>query len=188
MVGRCADNNLELNMSKTKEMIVDFRRKKTPIRPHSLNGVEVEQVESFKFLGTISSDPSWDKNTLCIIKKAQQPQQPQQRLYFLRQLRRLALHSFSITLVWLRRPGETAARSHCEGRIQNLWERVAILESIYHARCACKSRTIARDTTHPANHCMGYNPPSQPLQGIQPTQPTTSLSFFPLVNLQKHQD
>ena len=57
MVGWYADNNLELNVSKTKEMIVDFRRKKTPIRPLSPNGVEFEQVESFRFLGTtISSD------------------------------------------------------------------------------------------------------------------------------------
>ena len=47
MFGWCADNNLELNVSKTEEMIVDFRRKKTPIRPLSLNGVEVKQVESF---------------------------------------------------------------------------------------------------------------------------------------------
>ena len=52
MVGWCADNNLKLNVSKTKEMIVDFRKKKTPIHPLSINGVEVEQVESFRFLGT----------------------------------------------------------------------------------------------------------------------------------------
>ena len=59
MVGWCAENNLEFNMSKTKEMIVDLCRKKTPIRPLSLNGVEVEQVEYFRFLGTtISSDLS----------------------------------------------------------------------------------------------------------------------------------
>ena len=67
IVGWFAGNNLELNVSKTKEIVVDFRRKKTPIRPLSLNGVEVEQVESFRFLG--SSDLSWSKNTLRIIKK-----------------------------------------------------------------------------------------------------------------------
>ena len=70
MLGWCTDNNLELNVSKSKEMIVDFRRKKTPIRPLSLNGVEIEQVESFRFLRTtISSDLSWGKNTLCITKR-----------------------------------------------------------------------------------------------------------------------
>ena len=96
MVSWSADNNLELNVSKTKEMIVDFRRKKTPIRPLSLNGVEVEEVESFRFLGTIiSSDLSWGKNTLCITKQAKQ------RMYF-------------------RSSGDSALR------IQNHWERVAI--------------------------------------------------------------
>ena len=44
MVGWCADNNRQLNVSKTKEMIVDFRRKKTSVRSLSLNGVAVEQV------------------------------------------------------------------------------------------------------------------------------------------------
>ena len=93
MVGWCTDNNLELNVSKTKEVIVDFRRKKTHIRPLSLYGVEVEQVESSRFLGTtISSDLSWDKNTLCITKKAQQ------RLYFLRQLRRFGIAQEIMTL------------------------------------------------------------------------------------------
>ena len=70
IVGWCADNNLELNVSKIKEMIVDFRRKTSPIRL-SLNEVEVEQVESFRFLGTtISSDLSWGNcaSQLCITK------------------------------------------------------------------------------------------------------------------------
>ena len=70
MVGWCVDNNLELNLSKTKEIIVDFRRKKTPIRSLSFHCVEVKQAEPFRFLRTtISGDLSWSKNTLCITKK-----------------------------------------------------------------------------------------------------------------------
>ena len=33
MVGWCTDNNLELNVLKTKQMIIDFRSKKTTMRP-----------------------------------------------------------------------------------------------------------------------------------------------------------
>ena len=38
-------------MSKTKEMIVDYRKTMAEHAPIHINGVEVERVESFKFLG-----------------------------------------------------------------------------------------------------------------------------------------
>ncbi|KAI0243339.1 Solute carrier family 23 member 1 [Lamellibrachia satsuma] len=76
MIGWCAYNKVELNDSHPK----------TPLRPLSLNGAEIEQIESFRFLGTkISRDPSCGKNTVCITRKAQQ------RLNFLRQLRRFGI-------------------------------------------------------------------------------------------------
>ena len=56
----CSENNLELNVSKTKEIVVDFRRKTTLISPLTINGSKVEVVDTFKFLGIhISSDLSW---------------------------------------------------------------------------------------------------------------------------------
>ena len=45
----CQDNNLSLNVSKTKEMIVDYRKRRTEHAPLN-DGTVVEQVESFKFL------------------------------------------------------------------------------------------------------------------------------------------
>ncbi len=76
----CSFNNLELNKLKTMEMIVDFR--KTP----PLCNSTVTAVESFRFLGTpISQDLKWDNHIESMVKKAQQ------RLYFLRQLRKFNL-------------------------------------------------------------------------------------------------
>lgn len=37
LVGWCSENNLELNVSLTKELVVNFRRKKTPIEPFIIN-------------------------------------------------------------------------------------------------------------------------------------------------------
>ena len=45
------DNNLSLNVNKTKEMIVDYRKRSTEHVPILIEGAVVEQVESFKFLG-----------------------------------------------------------------------------------------------------------------------------------------
>ena len=45
------DNNLSLNVIKTKEMIVDYRKWRTENTPILIDGAVVEQVESCKFLG-----------------------------------------------------------------------------------------------------------------------------------------
>ena len=43
---RCSDNNLVLNVSKTKEMIIDFRKVKSPTPCLMINGADVELVDS----------------------------------------------------------------------------------------------------------------------------------------------
>jgi hypothetical protein len=47
----CQDNNLSLNVIKTKEMIVAYRKRRVEHAPILIDWAEVEQVESFKFLG-----------------------------------------------------------------------------------------------------------------------------------------
>jgi gmma-aminobutyric acid receptor subunit gamma/cGMP-dependent protein kinase 2 len=49
----CQDNNLSLNMIKTKEMIVDNRKRRTEHAPILIDGAAVEQVERFKFFGVM---------------------------------------------------------------------------------------------------------------------------------------
>jgi hypothetical protein len=51
----CQKNNLSLNVKKTKEMIVDFRKQQREHPPIQINGTAVKQVESFKFLGVCNS-------------------------------------------------------------------------------------------------------------------------------------
>ncbi|CAM4610534.1 unnamed protein product [Leuciscus chuanchicus] len=82
----CSYNNLELNTLKTLEMIVDFRRNPPALPSLTIMDSTVTAVESFRFLGTtISQDLKWDTHIDSIVKKAQQ------RLYFLRQLRKFNL-------------------------------------------------------------------------------------------------
>ncbi|KAI4904358.1 hypothetical protein NFI96_007146 [Prochilodus magdalenae] len=83
----CHDNNLTLNTQKTKEIIMDLRRSRSQAHPPVyISGAAVEQVTSFKFLGThISSDLTWSLNSSVLVKKAQQ------RLYFLRSIKKVHL-------------------------------------------------------------------------------------------------
>ncbi len=80
----CQDNCLSLNVSKTKELIVDFRkRQQQPYTPLMISGTPVERVSSFKYLGVnISDDLTWTTHIQTQVKKARQ------RLYHLRQLRK----------------------------------------------------------------------------------------------------
>lgn len=79
----CSNNNLLLNVSKTKEIAMDFRKGHFEHPPLTIDGAAVERVGSTKFLGVhICEDLSWTTNTTSLVKKAQQ------RLYFLRKLKK----------------------------------------------------------------------------------------------------
>ena len=44
-------NHLRLNVDKTREMVIDFRRKKMPSQPLQIRREMVEEVEDYKYLG-----------------------------------------------------------------------------------------------------------------------------------------
>ena len=78
----CDDNYLELNVSKTNEMIIDFRKVKRVHDEIVIKGEVVERVSSYKYLGVVIDEKlSWRENTDHIVKKVHS------RLYCLRKLR-----------------------------------------------------------------------------------------------------
>ena len=67
----CQDNNLSLNVSKTKELIVDYKKRWAEQAHINIDGVVVERVDSFKFLGVrITIKLSWSKHTKTVVKRA----------------------------------------------------------------------------------------------------------------------
>ena len=89
----CDSNFLEMNVSKTKEMIVDFRKTKVDVIASMIHNEPVEIVDSFKYLGTVFDNKlKWDVNTEQVVKRGQQ------RVYLLRKL-----NSFSVSSVILSR-------------------------------------------------------------------------------------
>ena len=61
----CSDNNLSLNTTKTKELILDYRRQSADPAPLYINGDCVEKVHTFKLLEAhFTDDLSWSANTL----------------------------------------------------------------------------------------------------------------------------
>jgi hypothetical protein len=67
----CQDNNLSLNIIKTKELIVDYRKRRAEHTLIHIDGAVVETVKSFKFLNVhITKELSWSKHTTTVVKRA----------------------------------------------------------------------------------------------------------------------
>ena len=79
---RCEESFLEINVGKTKELVLDARKTKNVFVSVKVNNESVEVVSNFKYLGSlIDNKLSFNDNSDLIYKKSQQ------RLYLLRKLR-----------------------------------------------------------------------------------------------------
>ena len=88
----CEDHYLLLNVKKTKELIIDFRKKKSITQPLFINNEEVEIVQSYKYLGvTIDDKLNWNLHADNLLKNINK------RLYFLQKL-----NSFRVDPTFLR--------------------------------------------------------------------------------------
>ena len=89
----CDRNHLELNVSKTKEMIIDFRRSRTSPTPISIKNCDVQRVNEYKYLGVIIDDKlSWSSQIDKIVTSLKP------RLYCLRKMNSFNLRS---EILWM---------------------------------------------------------------------------------------
>uniref|UniRef100_A0A3P9IWZ8 Reverse transcriptase domain-containing protein n=1 Tax=Oryzias latipes TaxID=8090 RepID=A0A3P9IWZ8_ORYLA len=189
----CADNNLLLNTNKTKELIVDFRKKNGSTHdPIHINGMVVERVSSFKFLGTtISEELSWATNTSSLVKKAHQ------RLFFLRTLKKNQLSS-SILVNFYRCAIESILTScisvwygNCSVADRKALQRVVktaqritgtplpALEDIQRKRCLRRARSILKDSSHPDHGLFNLLPSGRRFRSLRTRTTRFRNSFFP---------
>ena len=89
----CDRNHLELNVSKTKEMVIDFRRSRTSPTPISIKNCHVQRVNEYKYLGVIIDDKlSWSSQIDKIVTSLKP------RLYCLRKMNSFNLRS---EILWM---------------------------------------------------------------------------------------
>ncbi|TWW59025.1 hypothetical protein D4764_06G0005550 [Takifugu flavidus] len=192
LVSWCGHNNLQLNAQKTVEMIVDFRKVTAPLPPLALMDSPITIVDSFRFLGTtITRDLKWEPTISSLIKKAQQ------RMFFLRQLRKLKLPprmlaqfytaiiesilTSSIT-VWY--AGTTVRDRLRLQRVVRTAEKVIgcrlpSIQDLYISRTRrCASR-ITADPSHPGHGLFSPLPSGRRLRSIRTKTSRYMNSFFP---------
>ncbi|KAF7650679.1 hypothetical protein LDENG_00122050 [Lucifuga dentata] len=191
-LAECSEHNLLLNTSKTKEMIIDFRRHRGDPAPLYINGDYVQRVSSFKFLGThITEDLTWTVNTTVVVKKARQ------RLHFLRVLRRNDLEerllvtffcstvesvlSYYIT-VWYASCSE-ADRKALQRVIKTAQEIISCplpsLEDIASSRSLSRARKIVADPSHPGWHLFNLLPSGRWYRCLKCRTNRFKNSFYP---------
>ncbi|KAK1785826.1 hypothetical protein P4O66_003201 [Electrophorus voltai] len=187
------ENNLLLNVSKTKELIVDCSKKQERhYQPMRISGTTVERVDSFRYLGVrILQDLSWSRHTNSLAKKARH------RLYHLRRLRDFRLPSkvlrnfYTCTIesiltgnitVWF--GNSTKQDRQALQRVMRSAERITHMElpdlqTIYYKRCQTKARRIVKDPTHPNNRLFSLLRSGKRFRSLKTKTERLKRSFFP---------
>ncbi|TWW56974.1 RNA-directed DNA polymerase from mobile element jockey [Takifugu flavidus] len=188
----CHNNNLLLNTNKTKELVLDFRRKTDIHPPIHINGAAVERVSSFKFLGVhLSQDLTWTTNCSSLVKKAHQ------RLFFLRTLKKHHLSSgvlvnfyrctiesilTSCVMVWY---GNCSASDRkALQKVVKTAQRIAgaslpSVEDIYRRRCHRRAKKVSKDSCHPAHGLFTLMPSGKRYRSLRTKTTRFRNSFFP---------
>lgn len=157
----CKDSQLEINVSKTKEFVV-CKKQDTITESVSLNGLAVETVETFKYLGTVLNNRmSFLDNTDYIFKKCSQ------RLSLIRRLSCLGVSAQITELVYTTHIesiltfhlsawfGYLSVKSKNKlNRIVSMASKIVgkaqtTLPQLYTERMRKKARKITEDSTHP---------------------------------------
>ncbi len=187
----CQENHLSLNIDKTKELVVDYRRQSREHTPITIDKTPVERVSSFKFLGVhITEDLTWSAHTDAVLKKAHQ------RLFFLRRLRKFGtspriLGSFyTCTVESILTGCITAWFGNSPAGNRKALQRVArtahhivgselpSLLDIYTRRCTRKARRIIKDSSHPSHRLLSLLPSGRRLRSIRSRTSRLRDSFF----------
>ncbi len=188
----CQENHLSLNIDKTKELVVDYRRQSREHTPITIDKTPVERVNCFKFLGIhITEDLTWSTHTDAVLKKTHQ------RLFFLRRLMKFGM-SPSILRTFYTCTGEsiltgcnttwfgnsTAGKSKDLQRV--VWTARHIvggelpsLQDIYIMQCIRKARRIINDPSHPSHRLLSLLPSGRCLRSIRSRTSRLRDSFSP---------
>ena len=188
----CKDNFLELNVKKTKELVIDFRQGKSSVPDLFIEGMKVERVSEYKYLGTILDDKlNFAENTATIEKKCQT------RVYLLRKLRNLqvsgkVLRMFYrcfvesvLTFSFMCWYGGLSVRN--KSRLQKIvnvcgkivGEKQESLCQLYESRVVRKAEMIGSDSSHVLAQCYEFLPSGRRLRVPKCRLVRTKSSFIP---------
>ena len=189
----CQDNYLELNVGKTKEMVMESGRERSNVDELKIDGKVVERVDEQMYLGTlIDHKLTFNGNTTKIIKKCNQ------RLYCLNRLRsfhvsRKTMQMFynafilsilsSSFLCWfgnLTVKNKTKLNSIVSKCSKIVGVKQASLSEVYERRVRKRAKGIMRNDSHPLASHYEVLPSGRRLRSLPIKKNRTSNSFVPM--------
>ncbi|WP_419631026.1 reverse transcriptase domain-containing protein, partial [Thiolapillus sp.] len=164
-VNWCDKNYLYLNVSKTKEMCIDFRKNQRCPKPVYIKGEAVERVETYKYLGVVfDSKLNWKENINSVLKKVNT------RMYCLRKLRSFGVNSgmlvtfYNAVICSIIVYGSVCWGGNISkfdrGRLEKIVKKAGHVvgmpldsfKTLYEKRLLKKLMQILNDPTHPMRH------------------------------------
>ena len=187
LAGWCQDNNLSLNVIKTNEMIVDYRKRRNEHAPILIDRAVVEQVESFKFLGVhITNKLKWSKHTKTGVKRAQQ------NIFPLRRLKRFGMGPQILIRFYSCNIGcVTAWYGNCSASDRKALQRVVrtaryitgdkfpTIQDLYTRRCQRKVLKMVIDSSHPSYRLFSLLPHGKRYWSAKSRSKRILNSFYP---------
>ena len=158
----CEQSFLQLNISKTKNMHIDFRRQTKDKEPVSIRGQAVECVDNYKYLGTIIDNKlSFVANCESGLKKANQCLHCLRKMSSFHIERKLltmfyrcfieSVISFSLVCFYGNLPlkNKNSLNQIVRWASKLIGEPQLNVESLYNGQLQRLARSIINDTTHP---------------------------------------
>jgi hypothetical protein len=164
----CKDNNPSLNVIKTKEMIVDYRKWRTEHAPILLDGAVVEQVESFKFLGVhITNKKTLSKHTKTVVNRA--------RHKFIPSCTIKSILTGCIT-AWY---GNCSASDHKALQCGAYGPVHPAIQDLYTRRCQRNALKSVKDSSHPCHRLFSLLPHNKRYRSGKSRTKMLLNSFYP---------
>ena len=191
-VSWCNDHSLQLNVSKTKEIIFDFRKNQDGHDAVEIDGQVVERVEEYKYLGvTVNERLDWSEHASNVLSKIDQ------RLYFVRKLKYFNIDNTLISLfyrsaiqslisfcvcVW---GGNLNCREACKfDRVARRVFKMTNIEQdsflqIFNKSCLRKIEKIIKDKDHPLSNSVTFSSRSNRPILLKTNRERYRMSFVP---------
>jgi hypothetical protein len=188
------NNNHFLNVSKTKELIVDYRKRRAEQAPINIDGTEVERVDNSKFLGVhITNKLSWSKHTKTVVKRARQ------HIFPLRRLKRFVMgpqilkNIYSCTIKSILTGYITPWYGNCSASDHKALQRVVRtaqyipgaklpdIQDLYTRQCQRKAQKIIKDSSHPSHRLFSLLPHGKQYWSTKSRTKRFLNSFYPQV-------